>query len=88
MEKRRVNGWQDFDGIEFVGKIGVEKDKTGKYSDRNRLQSVITPDSRDYQPVQQQGGFLDAWQNPADPALMETACDNAQKIIEDAIAAE
>ena len=38
--------------------------------------------------LQQQGGFLDAWQNPADSALMATACDNAQKIIEDAIAAE
>ena len=38
--------------------------------------------------LQQQGGFLDAWQNPEDSALMATACDNAQKIIEDAIAAE
>lgn len=38
--------------------------------------------------LQQQGAFLDAWQNPTDAALMETACDNAQKIIEDAIAAE
>ena len=38
--------------------------------------------------LQQQGAFLDAWQNPNDPALMETACENAQKIIEDAIAAE
>ncbi len=38
--------------------------------------------------LQQQGAFLDAWQNPDDPAVMEAACDNAQKIIEDAIAAE
>ena len=38
--------------------------------------------------LQQAGAFLDAWQNPSDPALMATACDNAQKIIEDAIAAE
>ena len=38
--------------------------------------------------LQQAGGFLDAWQNPEDPELMSTACDNAQKIIEDAIAAE
>ena len=38
--------------------------------------------------IQQAGAFLDAWQNPEDPALMATACDNAQKIIEDAIAAE
>ena len=38
--------------------------------------------------LQQAGGFLDAWQNPEDAAAMATACDNAQKIIEDAIAAE
>ncbi len=38
--------------------------------------------------LQQAGAFLDAWQNPNDPAVMEKACDNAQKIIEDAIAAE
>ena len=38
--------------------------------------------------IQQQGAFLDAWQNPEDASLMETACENAQKIIEDAIAAE
>ena len=38
--------------------------------------------------LQQKGAFLDPWQNPEDPALMATACDNAQKIIEDAIANE
>lgn len=38
--------------------------------------------------IQQAGAFLDPWQNPSDAALMATACDNAQKIIEDAIAAE
>ena len=39
-------------------------------------------------PIQQAGAFLDAWQNPNDPAVMEQACDNAQAIIEAAIAAE
>ena len=38
--------------------------------------------------IQQVGGFLDAWQNPEDPELMKTACDTAQTIIENAIAAE
>ncbi|MBR1532969.1 MAG: sugar ABC transporter substrate-binding protein [Ruminococcus sp.] len=38
--------------------------------------------------LQQAGAFLDPWQNPDDPALMATACDNAQKIIEEAIANE
>ena len=38
--------------------------------------------------LQQAGAFLDAWQDPSDPAKMEQACVNAQKIIEDSIAAE
>ena len=38
--------------------------------------------------IQQSGAFLDAWQDPSDAAKMATACENAQKIIEDAIAAE
>ena len=38
--------------------------------------------------LQQAGAFLDAWQNPDDAAVMATACDNAQKIIEEAIANE
>ena len=38
--------------------------------------------------LQQEGAFLVPWQDPTDPAKMATACDNAQKIIEDAIAAE
>ena len=38
--------------------------------------------------LQQKGAFLDPWQNPEDADLMATACDNAQKIIEDAIANE
>lgn len=38
--------------------------------------------------IQQAGAFLDPWQKPSDAALMAKACENAQKIIEDAIAAE
>lgn len=38
--------------------------------------------------LQQAGGFLEPWQNPEDPELMSKACDNAQTIIENAIANE
>ncbi len=38
--------------------------------------------------IQQSGAFLDAWQNPSDPAVMAGACDAAQAIIEEAIANE
>lgn len=38
--------------------------------------------------IQQAGAFLDAWQDPSNPDTMAAACENAQKIIEDAIANE
>ena len=38
--------------------------------------------------LQQAGAFLDAWQDPSDPEKMAAACDNAQAIIENAIAQE
>jgi hypothetical protein len=46
-EARRVNGWQDFNGMEFVVKIGIEKGKDG-YDDKNKITSVITPDKKAY----------------------------------------
>ena len=39
-------------------------------------------------PMEQEGGFLPAWQNPDDASIMSTACDNVAKMIRDAIAAE
>ena len=38
--------------------------------------------------LQKAGGFLEPWQNPQDPELMSKACENAQAIIENAIANE
>ena len=38
--------------------------------------------------IQQQGAFLDAWLDPSNPETMATACENAQAIIENAIAQE
>ena len=38
--------------------------------------------------IQKEGAFLNAWQDPSDPAIMSNACDNAAKIIRDAIANE
>lgn len=48
MQARRINGWQDFCGLVFLAKLGVEKDKTGQYADKNRIMAVITPDMKDY----------------------------------------
>ena len=38
--------------------------------------------------LQQEGCFLDPWEDPSDPELMTTACDAAQGIIDAAIAAK
>jgi hypothetical protein len=46
--KRRINSWGDLDGLEFVGIIGVEEDKTGQYGDKNRLSAAVTPDRKEY----------------------------------------
>jgi hypothetical protein len=47
-----------FDGMRFIGKIGIEKGKdkgngTGSYNDRNILLTVITPDRKDWHSVEQ-----------------------------------
>ncbi len=38
--------------------------------------------------LKKKGSFLDAWQNPSDPAVMAKACENSQALIEKAIAQE
>lgn len=48
MAGRRINGWRDFNGLVFWARVGVEKDKTGQYSDKNKIACVLTPDMKDY----------------------------------------
>lgn len=43
---RRIGGFHDLDGIEFVAKIDVERDDRG--NDRNKIGKAITPDHKDY----------------------------------------
>ncbi len=68
-QARRISGFGDLDGIEFVGKVEMEKDQHGE--DKNVIKMAITPDRKEYaavmgsvapQPVQQQAP---AHQQPA-----------------------
>ena len=67
---RVVNGYGDFDGLEFVGKIGIEKGQDG-YADKNKLKVAVTPDMTGY--ANAGGGTVSApsaggnasWQKPA-----------------------
>jgi hypothetical protein len=45
--KRIVNGYGDFDGLEFVAKIGVQAG-TGGYSDKNVFDNAVPVTSKDY----------------------------------------
>lgn len=46
-KKRMVANYGDFSGLEFVGKIGIEKGKDG-YEDKNKLVAAVPVTSKDY----------------------------------------
>jgi hypothetical protein len=43
---RRISGFADLEGIEFLGKVDWEKDQNGQ--DKCVIKSAITPDHKDY----------------------------------------
>ena len=43
---RRIRGFADLDGLEFVVRIDVEKDQNGE--DKNVVKAAIQPDSKEY----------------------------------------
>jgi hypothetical protein len=43
---RRINGFVDLDGIEFLGKVDWEKDQNGQ--DKCVIKSAVTPEHKDY----------------------------------------
>jgi hypothetical protein len=51
-KKARMADWADFDGIRFIGRIGVEAAKNG-YAAKNTLLEVITPERKNWHPVEQ-----------------------------------
>jgi len=51
-KKARIAEYADFDGIRFLAQIGVEPAK-GDYRAKNFLAQIITPERREWQPVQQ-----------------------------------
>lgn len=47
MASRRVNSFSEFNNLEFVIKVGIEKGQSG-YPDKNKIMAVVTPDKPDY----------------------------------------
>ena len=69
---RKVSGYQDFDGLGFVARLGVQPPKDG-YPAKNIIQEVITPERQ----VWKQPAQLDATAKanggaPAAPAATST----------------
>ena len=52
MQARQVAGYQDFDGLRFIGRIGVEP-ACGNYPAKNILLDAVTPDRKDWHRVEQ-----------------------------------
>lgn len=46
-QARRINGFIDLDGIEFLAKIEMEKDRYDE--DKNVIKFAVTPDQKEYQ---------------------------------------
>lgn len=44
ISSRKINSFDELNGLECVIKIGIERDKRGQYQDKNRVTSIITPD--------------------------------------------
>jgi hypothetical protein len=53
-ESRRVASYDDFNGLHFIARIGIEPARNG-YKAKNTLAEVITPDRRDWHPIERVG---------------------------------
>ena len=71
-----------FEGMDVSAFIKVEEEGSLFFRPYTR-NTVVWEDA-----LMKAGCFLDAWQDYENAAAMATACDNAQRIIEEAIAAE
>jgi hypothetical protein len=89
---RRTADLKDFDNIVFVARIGIEKgglkdDGSGeKFADKNVIAAVITPDKKDWHPVEQPPPFngggdagAGATATPTTPAAPATPAPGIKK---------
>ncbi len=45
---RKINSFEELNGLDVVIKIGIERDKLGNYQDKNRVITIITPEQQSY----------------------------------------
>lgn len=66
---RRINGFADLDGIEFLAKIDVGKDANG--DPKNDIRFAVAPNNKDWETFQNGGGLWTSSQST--PAATTTA---------------
>ena len=66
---RRIGGFADLDGIEFVAQIDVGSDAMGE--EKNEIRAAVTPDHRDYAQVMGLAA-QHSYQPPVQPAPQQT----------------
>lgn len=66
---RRISGFSDLEGIEFLGKVDWEKDQNGQ--DKSVIKSAVTPDHKDY------AALMGAASLPTSSASPSSAAPNA-----------
>lgn len=78
-DARKISGFHDLDGIEFVVRIDVEDGDRGQ---RNRIQKAITADHKDYAAIMggTGGGFNNGGSNTP-PAPMAPAAPPAARAV-------
>ena len=52
--KRRISGFAELDGIEFIARMDIGSDTNGE--DKNEIRAAVTPSHRDYAQVMGHGG--------------------------------
>jgi hypothetical protein len=63
-QNRMVSGYGDFSGLEFVGKVGIEKGSEG-YADKNKLLAAVPVDSPAYAEAKDGAASAPAYVAPA-----------------------
>ncbi|MDR1207850.1 MAG: hypothetical protein LBJ89_00700 [Holosporales bacterium] len=58
---RKVASYKDFDGLEFLIKVGIETPKNPQYKTENCMQCVVTPDWKEYAEYKANQGLQVAW---------------------------
>jgi hypothetical protein len=58
---RKVASYKEFDGLEFLIKVGIETPKNPQYNKANSVQCVITPDFKEYTEYKSAHDMQVAW---------------------------